>query len=441
MSRSRNSQGRYVSHGAENLNSQSAPELQELSPEIETLLQPINNINTNLLKALQVNIPQYNGRGQPEGLRHFFRRCEAYFEIANMNDYEKIIMISAYLTDTAGIWFDTISRQSKNMTYNNFKILMVKQFTSEQNELNTLSRLKSLKQGKRRVIELADKLESLYLQLSSYNEKDKIVQFVDNLRYEIQYLIKSRNWKNDTYKELRESAISIEEQLYFKNNFLQREDKVIYNNSNNDTSEIKSNGHKIFYAKNNKIDRSNYKCEICFQNGHSKRYCDEVNKFIATKLKTTGNSNCLKTSEATRQGNTRREAMCILHASTNSDHEIIFDSGCTEHIIKNSNWLSDAKEYKTKIMTAGNTWLETTHIGTLNCKINNLNVSLKNVLAAPEIKNSLFSIRTCTTYGISVLFKENYVKLFRDKEELLTVYLNENQYVGFIKPKIIKSFA
>ncbi|KAJ1496650.1 hypothetical protein HMI56_006083, partial [Coelomomyces lativittatus] len=87
--------------------------------------------------------------------------------------------------------------------------------------------------------------------------------------------------------------------------------------------------------------------------------------------------------------------------------QFIIDSGCSQHMVPSTTGLSNIRPYSVNIITASETSLTSTFIGTLHGKIGNINVSLNNVLVVPKLSDPLLSVKALTEEGASINFSSN----------------------------------
>jgi hypothetical protein len=96
--------------------------------------------------------------------------------------------------------------------------------------------------------------------------------------------------------------------------------------------------------------------------------------------------------------------------------DFVVDSGCTQHLIKEPETLSNAKDVSINVIIADGTHMQAKSIGDLNCKLNGYSLLLKNTLYVPSLQTSLLSVSALNNQGYEIVFSngENIKIILKD---------------------------
>lgn len=179
------------------------------------------------------------------------------------------------------------------------------------------------------------------------------------------------------------------------------------------------------YPNKQQKNKSGLLCYNCGRAGHKQATCrfppKDSTAAIATVASTNANTNSSK-----------GHAFMVGEGSTQAQDgvEFVVDSGATDHMINNMHLLHVSHKLQTplkvKVAKEGST-INVTHGGTLRLvsKVEsgrkNLvfqDVTLNDVLVAPELRSNLLSVRKIAANGGEVIFKSDSVEI-RNKEEIV----------------------
>jgi transposase InsO family protein len=204
----------------------------------------------------------------------------------------------------------------------------------------------------------------------------------------------------------------------------------------------KKNDAKNATGKSQRSDwRKDVECYKCKKRGHFARECRSKKNENQNGSAGKDTRDCAFVAEKHRQ----QSKMCdksntkLLDSAINevrnarSEDVWITDSGASRHITRRRDWFS---EYR--VLTNGGTISlgdnkECKIVGEGTVLIEKCvndewrNARIENVLYVPEMKKNLFSVGMCTTRGLEVLFKGDYVNIHGDNELLAFGVKQENE--------------
>lgn len=251
------------------------------------------------------------------------------------------------------------------------------------------------------------KLENLAFKLQSLgekiNEKMLLSKILSTLPTEYNNFItawESTSLSEKTLKNLQARLISEEKRI-----------KGTESKESSDRVAFKA------FNSNKKIS----KCSICKKNNHIEKDCFFKNKNEKRFCKI-----CKKTNHRESEcyfKNKNKVSFLSTTTRENNSEEFIIDSGCTSHMTKKLNFLSNIEKQNTNIQIAKKNEKITSKI---KGKIETETVNLTNVLYVPELPKNLISVNEITENNGQVLFTKNKVIISKDNQEVLTGKKNEN---------------
>jgi transposase InsO family protein len=204
----------------------------------------------------------------------------------------------------------------------------------------------------------------------------------------------------------------------------------------------KENDAKNATGKSQKSDwRKDVECYKCKKRGHFARECRSKKNENQNGGAGKDTRDCAFVAEKHRQqskmcdkSNTKLLDSAINEVRNARNEDVwITDSGASRHITRRRDWFS---EYR--VLTNGGTISlgdnkECKIVGEGTVLIEKCvndewrNARIENVLDVPEMKKNLFSVGMCTTRGLEVLFKGDYVNIHGDNELLAFGVKQENE--------------
>lgn len=180
-------------------------------------------------------------------------------------------------------------------------------------------------------------------------------------------------------------------------------------------SEKNSNGEAFLGKKSMKFSKKNKaknkKCYICGSESHFKKDCN------MNKHKTKND----KSNEKKHAAFTAIAMAC--HVKPN---EWYIDSGCSNHMTPVNELIREKKKPNvSEILAANNASMKVVNTGNVDLKLNNVNLSINDVLHVPDLSANLLSVSRMCEKGNKVVFDEQGCK----------IYTRENDLVSFCKPE------
>ena len=192
-------------------------------------------------------------------------------------------------------------------------------------------------------------------------------------------------------------------------------------------------------CKRNKKDKSSEilntntqkTCFFCKKIGHLKKDCFKYQKWLKNKNQK-GESNVVEKGHQNKE-----DDELILVAESESlfcdkldKNNWIFDSGATDNITFNKDLLHDYRKVNDRfVRTADGTPLNVEGIGSIKFDKNSKNYKLQEVLHVPKIKRNLISIKSLTSGGCMVIFKDNEILIKRNNNLIMKGILVDSLYV------------
>lgn len=185
-------------------------------------------------------------------------------------------------------------------------------------------------------------------------------------------------------------------------------------NANNATESSSSNGKEmVLKTKSNKL-----KCFFCKKTNHIKKDCLKYKQWLK-KQENKGND-----KEKVNKVEQNKEFLFKLTTTSSSDDCWIVDSGATSHCTDNKHLFETFESAQNAEVEVANGEIEHVKMkGT--CVINLFNnagerstLKLNDVLYAPNIKGSMFSVKKIMKDGYSVHFKNDMCEISRDGKQI-----------------------
>lgn len=177
-----------------------------------------------------------------------------------------------------------------------------------------------------------------------------------------------------------------------------------------------------------KPNQSTTKCDECGKNGHTTARCFKLR--AKKKRQSTDNTTNNAFSAVTLCGDEK------------SNYDTFFlDSGASQHMVSNENWLTNVRSSATKsICIANNQQLKVNGVGDLMLKINGKDIEVKNVLCVTGLAANLLSVSQITEKGNKLQFHRNGCTIKNTNDEKIA-YARLIDGIYQLSAKVPKAFA
>ncbi|XP_050368930.1 uncharacterized protein LOC126787035 [Argentina anserina] len=250
---------------------------------------------------MKVDLPEFEGRIQPEEFINWLNTVERVFDYKVVPDEDRVKMVAIKLTKQASAWWETLKLRrerlgkSKIKSWEKMKKAMKEKFLPDNYVQDSFMKLHGLRQGLRSVDEFTEEFDLLSMRCAvTETEEQTIARYLAGLRKEIHdVLVLHQFWSfNDVYK----LAIQIEKQQKPRNKRVGAEDyeqrkfgaaKMITNAEHGKPMEVQKNLPQESRTLKDG-GRKNVKCFKCSRLGHIASECP--NRRIVSLVEELGES-------------------------------------------------------------------------------------------------------------------------------------------------------
>ncbi|CAH9132841.1 unnamed protein product [Cuscuta epithymum] len=136
-------------------------------------------------KGIKIDFPRFNG----ENARGWIRKCQRYFLIHNMSDFEKITLVGLYVEGNVENWYMDRIVGKESMGWDAFVILFLDRFSKENDVIGEFNKLRQ-KGAVEEYIDKFSELKSFMLQRNKYlDEYYFLKSFLSGLKEEIRHMV------------------------------------------------------------------------------------------------------------------------------------------------------------------------------------------------------------------------------------------------------------
>ena len=393
-----------------------------------------NDTNKTALRSALTEIAKFEGKGGAVKLRAFIHKLDRYFQISRTPVDLQVVLAENKLTGSAeSLWFAHVDAGGLE-TWSELKRLLHLHYSNQFEVLEATQKLKALRQSGS-VQEYTTQFNTIASILGpETGDHARLIMYLDNLSDAVRKAIvavpgnassllacQGAALQYDAFTRLSTATTSIKASALTANS----------DNAGKNQSKAKKTQSQNNKGKDKGPKAPRYPCKFCRANDHFPSDCPkipaelhELAKRNASNGPSTSKSSTDSPDKGTKALASSARAMRT-KVNSRANHQMVMDSGATEHMISDDNAFTNDGIPSTKtVEVADGSSIPVKSTGHVRLtQHHGCDLILQNVLHVPALSSSLFSIPQACDNDVSVTF-------YKDRAEIRDLHNDTHLATG-----------